>query len=241
VGVTDLVKGEIDLIKLNLKSRGTTLHEVLSRANGEAELVEGPIEITNEYIDFWAADVFTLTLSKAWEKEDATKINCAVGYFDIVEGEIQSDAILLDTQRITVGGFGTFNLRNETIDLILTPQPKNPTLVALGHPVRITGHLSDPDVTNNKLRIAQGGGWYLLGLVNPIGLTLVIPKIAGTTMGTGKENPCAAAMSGKEFAVQEVSELQESFWDWMVRKMKGAFSDNDDSIHAPPKNKSSAQ
>ena len=45
VGVTDLVNGEIDLIKLNLKSRGTTLHEVLNRANGEAELVEGPIEI----------------------------------------------------------------------------------------------------------------------------------------------------------------------------------------------------
>jgi uncharacterized protein involved in outer membrane biogenesis len=241
VGVTDLVKGEIDLIKLNLRSRGTTLHEVLSRANGEAELVEGPLEITNEYIDLWAADIFTLTLSKVWEKEDVTKINCAVGYFDIVEGEIQSDAILFDTKRITVGGFGTLNLSSEKIDLILTPQPKNPTLVSLGTPVRISGYLSDPDVTSDKLRIAQGGAWYLLGLINPIGLVVVIPKIAGTTLGTGKQNPCAAAMLGKEFTVQEVSELQESFWDWMVRKMKGAFSDNDDSIHAPPKNKSSAQ
>ena len=137
VGVTDLVNGEIDLIKLNLKSRGTTLHEVLSRANGEAEIVEGPIEITNEYIDLWAADIFTLTLSKAWEKEEVTKLNCAVGYFDIVEGEIQSDAILFDTQRITVGGFGTLNLSSEQIDLILTPQPKNPTLVTFGHPVRV--------------------------------------------------------------------------------------------------------
>jgi len=241
VGATDLVNGEIDLIKLNLKSRGTTLHEVLSRANGEAELVEGPIEITNKYIDFWAADVFKLTISKAWEKEEVTKLNCAVGYFDIVEGEIQSDAILFDTKRITVGGFGTLNLSSEKIDLILTPQPKNPTLVTLGHPVRVTGHISDPDVTNNKLRIAQGSVWYLLGLINPIGLVVVIPQIAGTTLGTGKQNPCAAAMLDKEFTVQEVAELQEGFWDWMVRKIKGAFHDNDDSLHASPKNKSNAQ
>ena len=156
VGVTDLVNGDIDLIKLNLKSRGTTFHEVLSRANGEAELVEGPIEITNEHIDFWAADIFMLTLSKAWEKEEVTQLNCAVGYFDINEGEIQSDAILIDTQRITVGGFGTLNLGSENIDLILVPQPKNPTLATLGHPVRVTGHLSDPDVTSDRLRIAQG-------------------------------------------------------------------------------------
>ncbi len=96
-------------------------------------------------------------------------------------------------------------------------------------------------MTSDKLRIAQGGAWYLLGLINPIGLVVVIPKIAGTTLGTGKENPCAAAMLDKEFTVQEVAELQEDFWDWMVRKMKGAFHDNDDSIHAPPKNKSNAQ
>jgi hypothetical protein len=238
VGVTDLVNGEIDLIKLNLKSRGTTLHEVLNRANGEAELVEGPIEVGNEYIDFWAADIFALTLSKAWEKEEVTKLNCAVGYFDIVEGEIQSDAILIDTQRITIGGFGTLDLGSEKIDLILVPKPKNPTLVTLGNPVRVAGHLSDPDVTSDRLRIAQGGGWYLLGLVSPIGLTIVIPKIAGTTFGTGKENPCVAAMSGKEFTVKEVSELQEDFWDWMVRKTKGVFQDNDDSKKPPPNSES---
>jgi len=241
VGVTDLVNGDLDLIKLNLRGRGTTLHEVLSRANGEAELVQGPIEITNAYIDFWASDILTLALTKAWKKEDVTKLNCAVGHFDIVDGEVQSDAIFFDTQRITVGGFGTLNLGSEKIDLILTPQPKNPTLLSLSHPVRIIGHLSDPDVTSDTLRIAQGGGWYLLGLVNPIGLTIVIPKIIGTTIGTGKHNPCAAAMSGKEFTVKEVSALQEGFWDWMVRKMKGAFHDDDDARPDPPNKKSQAQ
>jgi len=238
VGVTDMVKGEIDLIKLNLRSRGTTLHEVLARANGEAELVAGSLEVTNDYVDLWAADIFRFTLTKAWEKEKVTKLNCAVGYFDINEGEIQSDAILFDTQRITVGGFGTLDLSKENIDLILTPQPKTPTLATLAHPVIISGHLSDPDVSSDRLRIAEGGGWYLLALVSPIGLTIVIPKVAGTTLGTGKENPCVEAMSDKTFAVQEVAELQEGFWDWMGRKIKGAFSSDDDSKKPPPNSES---
>jgi len=161
-----------------------------------------------------------------------------VGYFDITEGEIQSDSILFDTQNITVGGFGTLNLGSEQIDLILSPQPKTPTLVTLAHPVRIHGHLSAPDVTNDKLRIAQGGGWYLLGLVSPIGLSIVIPKIAGTTIGTLKNNPCVKAMSSKEFAVQEVSELQEGFLKWMARKIKGVFTSNGDSQKALPKSES---
>ena len=84
-------------------------------------------------------------------------------------------------------------------------------------------------------------GWHLLGLINPIGWSVVIPKIAGTTLGTGKQNPCVAAMLGKELTIQETAELQEGFWDWMVKKMKRAFHDNDDLKDAPPENKSRTQ
>jgi uncharacterized protein involved in outer membrane biogenesis len=238
VGLRDLIRGNSESISLNVKGRGLTLHEILSRANGTAAVVDGAITITNEYIDLWAADIFTIALSKAWKKEEVTKFNCLVAHMDIVDGKIQSDAILFDTDRITVGGFGTLDLGTEKVDLILTPQPKNPTLVSLGTPVRISGSLADPDVTSNKLRIARGGGWYLLGLINPIGLVVVVPMIAGTTIGTGKENPCANAMKDKHLTVKEVSELQEGFWDWSFRKMKGVFQDNDDSKKPAPNSES---
>ena len=162
-----------------------------------------------------------------------TKFNCLVGHFDIVDGEIRSDAILFDTDRMTVGGFGTLDLGTEKIDLILTPQPKNPTLVSFGHPVRISGYLADPDVTGDTLRIAQGGGWYLLGLINPIGLIVVVPKITGTTLGTGQKNPCAKAMKNKHLTVKEVSKLQEGFLDWTFRKMKEVFDSKSEQSEIP--------
>ena len=239
VGVTDMINGELDLIRLDFNSRGTGVHEILNRANGTVEIVEGEMEINNAYVDLWAADIFTLALSKAWEKEEVTKLNCAVGYFEIEEGVIKSDAILFDTQRITIGGFGSLNLGDEKLDFILTPKPKDPSLVNLSHTVRVSGTLAAPDVTSDKLRIAQGGGWYLLGVINPIGFTVVIPKIAGTTMGTGKENACEEAMEGKELTAKQVGEIHESFWDWMVRKTMGVFGSEEESVQGPnsPKTK----
>jgi uncharacterized protein involved in outer membrane biogenesis len=233
VGLKDLIKGESESITLNLQSRGLTLHEILSRANGTATVVDGAITITNAYIDLWAADIFTTVLSKAWEKGEVTKFNCVVGYLDIVDGEVQSDAILADTDRVTIVGFGTLDLGTEEVDLILSPQPKNPTLVSLGHPVRVSGSLAAPDVTNDKSRIAEAGGWSLLGLINPIGLAVVGPKIAGTTLGTGKQNPCATAMKDKSLTVKEVEEIQEGFWDWSFRKMKEAFDGDGDALETP--------
>ena len=232
VGLKDLIRGESESMTVNLKSRGLTFHEILSRANGTATVVDGAITITNSYIDLWAADVFTIALSKAWKKEEATKFNCLVAYMDIVDGKVQSDAVLFDTDRITVGGFGYLDLGTEKLDLILTPQPKNPTLVSLGHPVRVSGSLANPDVTRDKLRIAQGGGWYLLGLINPIGLVVVVPKIAGTTIGTGKKNLCRKAMKDKQLTVKEVEELQEGFFDWSFRKMKEMFESEKDQSDA---------
>ena len=85
VGLKDLIRGNSESIVLNIKGRGLTLHEILSRSNGTAAIVDGAITITNSYIDLWAADIFTIALSKAWKKEEVTKFNCLVAHMDIVE------------------------------------------------------------------------------------------------------------------------------------------------------------
>ena len=159
-----------------------------------------------------------------------TKINCAVAYLDVVNGEVQSDAILVDTERITIGGIGTLDLESEEIDLVLTPRPKNPTFLSLAHTIRLTGPLSDPEVTNNKFHIAEGRGWSLLALATPIGWTLVIPKITGTSLGTGKHNPCAVAMASRQHTAQEVEELEGGF----LQRVKKFFNNLGESSDALP-------
>ena len=219
-GGTDRVKGQSQSIMLALKGRGDTMYEVLEQASGEFNLIDGPLELATKYIDLWAADLITTALSTAWKSESVSKLNCTVGYFDIEEGVMKSDDILVDTSRLTIAGLGKLNLADETMDVLLTPRPKDPSLFSLAHMVRITGSLSDPEVTSDKLRIAESGGWGLLGLVNPMGWIIAIPQIAGTTLGTMNQNPCVEALKSRENTVQTLDEIKGGLWG----RIKGIFS-----------------
>ncbi|MDR4462443.1 MAG: AsmA family protein [Nitrospirales bacterium] len=229
-GGTDLVKGQSQSITLDLKGRGDTMHEVLEQASGQFNLIDGPLDLATKYIDLWAADLITTALTTAWKSESVSKLNCTVGYFDIEEGVMKSDNILIDTNRLTVAGVGKLNLADETMDLLLTPRPKDPSLFSLAHMVRITGPLSDPDVSSDKLRIAESGGWGLLGLVNPLGWVIAIPQIAGTTVGTMNQNPCVAAMKSRQHTAQALDEIKGGLWG----SIKRAFSNLGGSSKDPP-------
>ena len=228
-GGADLVKGQSQSIMLALKGRGDTLREVLEQASGRFELVDGPLELATKYIDLWAADLITTALTTAWKSESVTKLNCTVGYFDIEEGVVKGDDILIDSHRLTIAGIGKLNLADETLDVLLTPRPKDPSLFSLAHTVRITGPLSDPDVSSDKLRIAESGGWGLLGLVTPMGWVIAIPQIAGTTVGTMNQNPCVEALKGRQQTAQALDEIKGGLWG----KIKRAFSNLGGSSELP--------
>jgi hypothetical protein len=185
--------------------------------------------LASKYLDLWGADLITTSLFTAWKNDPVTKLNCMVGYFDIEEGTMKSDTILIDTSRLTIAGIGKLNLADETIDLVLTPRPKDPSLLNLAHMVRITGPLSDPDVSNDKFRIAESGGWSLVGLVNPLGWAIAIPQIAGTTVGTMKQNPCVEAMKGKGLTAQALEDIKGGLWG----KIKKAFTNLAGSSESP--------
>jgi uncharacterized protein involved in outer membrane biogenesis len=231
-GGADLVKGQSQSIRLMLKGRGDTLHEVLEQASGELNLVDGPLQLATKYIDLWAADLITTALSTAWTNEPVTNLNCMVGYFDIEEGILKSENILIDTSRLTIAGVGKLNLTDETLDMILTPRPKDPSLFTLAHTVRITGPIDDPDVSSDKFRIAESGGWGLLGLATPVGWVIAIPQIAGTTMGTMKQNPCVEALKSREHTAQTLDEIKGGLWG----RIKGIFSNSNKSSDPSPDN-----
>jgi hypothetical protein len=152
-----------------------------------------------------------------------------VGYFDIEEGILKSENILIDTSRLTIAGVGKLKLTDETLDMILTPRPKDPSLFTLAHTVRITGPMDDPDVSSDKFRIAESGGWGLLGLTNPLGWVIAIPQIAGTTVGTMKQNPCVEALKSREHTAQTLDEIKGGLWG----KIKRAFINLGESSTIP--------
>lgn len=221
---TEAVEGAAD-ITLDLEGRGASLREVLARANGRIEFVGGPGSVKGRVLDYWAADLVSSLLTTTWKREDSTRVNCLVARFGLADGFAQSDAILLDTTRVTVAGLGTVHLGTEQLDLILTPKPKDAALISLAHSARVRGSLSHPDVSSDPRDIAKSAGWLALGVVPPFGLAIgVAIGVVGSlsNLGTGVDNPCEFARAHAEGELIQPVQKSRGFLD-RVQDLWGDF------------------
>ncbi|HTP97530.1 MAG TPA: AsmA family protein, partial [Burkholderiales bacterium] len=93
----------------------------------------------------------------------------------------------VDTSDSNISGSGSVNLRDETLDLTLTPLPKNPSVLSLRAPLHLTGSFAAPDIGVDKPTVAlRAGGALLLGAFNP--LAALLPLIEP---GPGRDSDCA--------------------------------------------------
>jgi uncharacterized protein involved in outer membrane biogenesis len=186
--VTDLLEGQIDL-HVDLSGSGSTRYDFLENAAGRITVIGGPGKISSRMIELWAADLIRTMLSPRWQTEAVTDMNCFVAHMELQEGLAEIEDLLLDTQRITVAGSGTLDMKTEALDLLFAPRPKQASLVSLANPVRIGGTLSKPEVSVTRIprRGRLAGAGILAGLINPAFLIF-----AFSDTGTGEANPCDA-------------------------------------------------
>ena len=96
----------------------------------------------------------------------------------------------LETEISTVTVGGTVNLRNEELDLDVTPQGSIAGAVQIGIPVSVGGTLASPTFGLQAGRAALGAG---LGLLSG-GALPAIGAILG--QGIGEDHPCADLKTG---------------------------------------------
>jgi len=197
LGWFDGIQEQID-IDLKLAASGHDRASVLSGLTGRLVIVSGGGSIDSKNFDLWAADLVTTMLSPKWRGEDNTTIECGVVGLEVKQGVATVEHLLVDTERITIGGSGSVNLIEETFDLVLAPQPKKASLVSLARPVRIAGPWSAPDVATIKVptfrRMAKMG---TLAVLNPV---FLVASFSHT--GQIDKNACIEAVK----AVQEAFE-----------------------------------
>ena len=170
------------------------MRAIMASLDGTFGVVTGEGKIGSRYVDLVGADLLPMLLSGG-PKGEATRLNCLIAPFKVEKGLAKTDAILFDTGHMTVRGEGTVNLRDETLDLLLTPRPKDRSLISLATPVRVGGTLSKPTAFPDKAALAKGlAGSLIGGAIMPLGF--LIPLVSG---GTGEQNPCVEALvQGKE-------------------------------------------
>ena len=168
--------------RARLRGAGASVHEAAANSNGGITLVlpRGQMrQAFAELLGINASKGLMLLLSKD-NKE--TPVRCAVADFKVTNGTLVAQRIVIDTGVVLANGTGTISLDNETMNLLIDGETKQPRLVRLWSPITVQGPIRQPKVgVKAGPLIAQGGVAAALGaLINPIAalLPFVDPGLA---------------------------------------------------------------
>jgi AsmA family protein len=205
----DLLVGRGDIIAA-LTATGRTPNQLIATLGGRAGVIIRKGEVLNAYWELLAEDLATRFLPTLGDRP-AGKLNCAVLGFDLKSGQAASRVILVDSDRVLVGGKGTVNLPSRTLDLRLVPQPKDASLISLATPILINGPIEDPSVAPDPLAVAKDVGTAVIGgMINPLAVLLPFldsgsgadPCPAAIAVAEGQESPSGESSGEKPGAIE---------------------------------------
>lgn len=173
--------------EFELQGVGNSVGRMLATANGNFRLVveDGKVSrLLMEQMGLHLPEIVMLNLTG----DRTVELRCAAVDFNVKQGVMTANQLLLDTAINTLTGSGQIDLSQETLDLTLLPRTRTTSLVALRGPIRVTGTLGAPVVALDKPGIfARSAGAVVLGLVNPF--LALIPLV---DRGPGVTSPCAS-------------------------------------------------
>ncbi len=186
--VTDGITGSLDA-ELDLRGAGASLRAIVAGLGGRIEVTGGEGSISNDLVQ--AAGAGLAQMLSGWtESGSDLRLNCIVVRLPVTGGVASGEVILLDTSAATVGGAGEIDLRDETLDLKITPQAKQTSLLSLAVPFLIQGTLAEPTAIPDPVGPAVGVAKIAGLFINPLaaGALIIVDS------ESSDQNPCVAAL-----------------------------------------------
>ncbi len=174
------ISGNVDLA-----GTGNSVAAMLGSSDGNVGVAIGRGHVGNLIMELAGLDVAE-SLKFLFTGDKQIPLRCGFGDFSVGNGVMRSRALALDTTDTLIVGEGTVDLKQEQLDLLLRPRPKDISILALRSPLRIGGTFKDPSFRPD---------FKALGLRGAIALTLgsITPPaalLATTETGPGKDSDC---------------------------------------------------
>jgi len=168
---------------LDLTATGASGRDMLASLSGIAWITTGRGRIANEDWELIAEDLTGRFLPFLDESSRGT-LNCAVGRWTLRRGVAETRILMIDSDRVTIAGEGSIDLARETLDMTLSPSPKDASLLSLATPLVFTGSIHDPDIAPDPVAVAKGVGSIVAGTALTGPVALLLPFIS-----TGSDEP----------------------------------------------------
>lgn len=183
--------------RAQLTGRGASVRDAAANADGEVTLVVPSGEVREAFAELTGINVtrgLGLLLS---DDQSRIAIRCGVASFRVRNGTATAQSFVVDTETMLIRGGGSVNLRNETLDLRLEGEAKEPRLISVAAPVTLQGRLRGPRVgVDAEEALGQGGLAALLAAI-ATPLAAVLPFV---DPGLAEDANCAALLAGRESA-----------------------------------------
>ncbi|WP_311238691.1 MULTISPECIES: AsmA family protein [unclassified Xanthomonas] len=171
--------------ELDLRGRGNSIAAMLGSADGSIGVGMGRGHVGNLIMELAGLDIAE-SLKYLIIKDRQIPVRCMFGDFGVKDGLMQSRALAFDSTDTIIVGEGNISLKNETLDLLLRPRPKDRSILSLRSPLRIAGTFKDPSFRPD---------FKALGLRGAIAVALatIAPPaalLATFEPGPGKDSDC---------------------------------------------------
>ncbi|MFN4088354.1 MAG: AsmA family protein [Alphaproteobacteria bacterium] len=133
--------------RARFSTRGDTIRRAFATAEGGAMVAMGPGRIegsTLALLDVGLLEALAVVLANG--QPQPMDIRCFVASFEIKDGVMSSAGTVLDTENSVISAEGTIDLRDETLALRVSAEPKSVSLTGGRVPVEVAGPITDPSV-----------------------------------------------------------------------------------------------
>ncbi|MBK8210492.1 MAG: AsmA family protein [Rhodospirillales bacterium] len=173
--------------RIKLSSTGTSVADIAGSANGDVMVVMTDGRFSRLLVELMGLDIVE-SLGILIEGDESIPVRCIVADLGAKQGIFNARTLVFDTTDTNVVGSGTINMREERLDLRLSPYPKDFSPFTLRTPISVQGTLAQPDAFPDPADIGVEGG---LKKVLNAALTVVTGLLPPIDVGPGKDAPCA--------------------------------------------------
>ena len=175
--------------RVGLKGRGNSMAQMLGSASGDVAVLMGKGELSNILLEYMGLDGGEI-IKFFFSGDRNVQLRCAAAAFEVRQGLMSSKVIVLDTSDTVINGSGQISLINETLELVLKPEPKDKSILSLRSPLNIGGTFAAPTAGPDKAALAGRAGLAIaLGVINPL-----LALLATIETGPGQDADCSAAL-----------------------------------------------
>jgi hypothetical protein len=177
--------------RARLSGRGASVREAASHANGEITLITPHGEVREALAELTGINVTRGLGLLLAHNQDKIDVRCGVASFHVEDGVARANTFVFDTQTMLIRGRGSVSLRDETLDLELHGQPKEPRLVRVAAPITVQGSWRHPQLGVEAGHAAgQGIAALLASIAAPI--AAVLPFV---DPGLAKDADCGVLLA----------------------------------------------